>query len=184
MNAPSLPRCMSSLKILAAAALLATSFQAQAANITWSNNGTVWLTGTNWLGGVAPANNATTDTAVFNSVTFTNPTPGSISIAGIIVGDGATSTGNLSFTNGGETIGANGITVKGNGSSAIGQVQMNALTINGSQTWTNNGYVSANTTAGLKTGTITTTANSGNVTLTLAGNGTSGNSSLTTQIRA
>ncbi len=164
-----------SVKFLAALALLAVTIgSASAADSTWLNTGNVtWGNATNWSAGVP----SSTNNATFNATSFTNPTPGGITIGGIIVGDGATSTGALSFTSGGYTVGAFGIKVNGNGTSAIGQVQMNALSINASQTWTNNGYVTANTTAGLKTGTLATTANSGNVTLTLAGNGTSGTTS-------
>lgn len=81
---------MNSLKILAAVALVAATLgSANASNITWSNNGTTWATGTNWLGGVAPANSLTTDTALFNSTTFTQqPNTGTTSIAGITVGNG------------------------------------------------------------------------------------------------
>ena len=165
---------MNSLKILAAAVLLAASFQAWAADSTWLNTGNItWGNATNWSAGVPSA----TNNATFNAATFTNPTPGGITVGGIIVGDGATSTGALNFTSGGETIGANGITIKGNGTSGIGQVQMNNLFINGNQTWTNYGNSTGNGSAGLKTGTLATTANSGNVTLTLAGNGTSFTSS-------
>ena len=165
---------MSALKTLAALAIVAMSFQARAADSTWLNTGNVtWGNATNWSPTGVPG---ATNNATFNAASFTNPTPGAITIGGIIVGDWATTTGALTFTSGGETVGANGITVTGNGSSAIGQVNMNGININASQTWTNNGCVSANTSAGLRVTTLATTANSGNVTLTLAGNGTCGTS--------
>ena len=166
---------MSALKTLAALASVAMSFQARATNYTWISAGnTTWTNNSNWS--PTPATGPTiTDNATFNAVT--GNVTGTINVGGIIVGDGTTTTGALNFTIGGETVGANGIMVNGNGSSAIGQVQMNAININASQTWTNNGYVSANTTAGLKAAALAATANSGNVTLTLAGNGTSGTTS-------
>ena len=166
---------MSAIKALAALAFVAATFgSANANNITWSNNGTAWATPTNWLGGVAPAN---TDIAVFNSTTFTNPTP-SGSIAGIVVGNGSTTTGNLTFLSG-VTIGSSGITVTGNGTTGIGQVNMGANTMIGAnQTWTNNATNSTNGTAALKLATVASATGAGNVTLTIAGNGTSGSTPL------
>lgn len=40
-----------------------------AANITWNNAGADWSTGANWTGNLAPADNTTTDVAVFATVT-------------------------------------------------------------------------------------------------------------------
>jgi len=138
---------------------LAISLNAHAAPVTWNNAGTAWATGANWTGSVAPT---ATDTAVFNSLTFTNqPTAGAANIiAGITVGDGATAYGALTFGSGGPTIGSSGITVNGDVLTAVGQANVNNVTLSGSQTWTNNAYVLAGTSAGLKTGTVTTTGSS------------------------
>ncbi len=149
---------------------------ARANEITWGNTAATWSTATNWVGGVAPANSLTQDTALFNNTTFNfMPVTATTSIAGITVGNGTTTTGTLTFSNTALTLGASGITVNGNGANGVGQVNLNNNVILGAtQTWTNNAYVTANTTAGLKTGTLTTAANLGTVTLTLAGSGSSG----------
>ena len=161
------------LKALAAVAcvLAIAGFTADAAEITWANtSNATWGNSTNWVNGIAPANSLTQDTVLFSNASFTNPTPGTTSIAGITVGSGTGPTGNLTFTSGGLTVGASGITVN---KYVVGQVQMNSISIGANQTWTNNSSVSTNGTAGLKTNTVTATGG-GNVTLTLAGNGSSG----------
>ena len=76
---------------------------AQATTIDWNDAGTVWGIGTNWGDGTgsAPANDLTTDIARFNLATYTNqPTSAAAarSVAGIIIGDGVTSTGALTIT--------------------------------------------------------------------------------------
>lgn len=152
------------------------NFTARASEIIWGNTATTWSSNSSWVGGVAPANSLTQDTALFNNLKFNfTPSTATTSISGITVGDGNTTTGALSFNNAALTIGASGITVRGNGASGIGQFYLNNNVILGAtQTWTNNAYVTANNTAGLKAGTLTTAANLGSVTLTLAGSGNSG----------
>ena len=165
-------------KALAAFAFaLAISLNAHAAPITWNNSSTTWATGSSWTGNVAPT---AADIAVFNSTTTTNqPTASAAnSIAGITVGDGATAYSALTFGSGGPTIGASGIWVKGDGGlitpTAVGQANVSNVTLGGTQTWTNDAWVSASGSAGLKTGTVTAGTGLSAVTLTLAGGGTSG----------
>ncbi len=106
---------MSLRKKLALSALIATAFavprEVQAAAITWANLGTAWATGTNWVGGTAPANSLTTDTVVFDttgSYTF-QPNAGTTSIAGITIGANSATGLNISGT--ALSIGAAGVTM-------------------------------------------------------------------------
>ncbi|MCX6880055.1 MAG: autotransporter-associated beta strand repeat-containing protein, partial [Verrucomicrobia bacterium] len=172
------PAANSSLKpLVMVACIFATAgYTAKANEITWGNTAASWSTGSNWVGGKAPANSLTQDTALFNNTAFGfHPTTGTTHIAGITVGNGNTTTGTLTFSNTALTLGASGIIVNGNGANGVGQVNLTDNVILGAtQTWTNNAYVTANGTAGLKTGTLTTAANLGAVTLTLAGSGSSG----------
>lgn len=60
----------------ASLALLFTAGQTQAANVIWGGaSGASWTINSNWVGGTAPANNTTTDTA-----TFTTGTSGSVTV--------------------------------------------------------------------------------------------------------
>ena len=61
------------------------------ATITWNNAGTDFGTGTNWTGGVAPANNITGDVASFGTTTPTNQPKlnGVRSVKGILFASGA-----------------------------------------------------------------------------------------------
>src|SRR5438094_664367 len=68
--------------------------------ITWSGTAgtTAWTTGTNWFGNTAPANDVTTDIAVFNSTSYTSvPDSATVSIKGIVIGDGTTATAAFSL---------------------------------------------------------------------------------------
>ncbi len=83
----------------------------QAATIVWGNTGTAFSTGTNWVGGNAPADSITTDIGSFtNATVVANPQlTANRSIAGLIFAAG---TGTWTFTGTATdrlTIGASGI---------------------------------------------------------------------------
>lgn len=122
--------------------ILLSTAKVQAATICWTGGtSTAWATGSNWVGGVAPANDATTDIACFNQTSYTNlPTIGnaSRSIAGIVIGDGSTATATLTIASGGGTriltVGASGVDMKAN----AGAVTISApVTLGAAQTWQN-----------------------------------------------
>ena len=180
MNTPSFPlRNMLSKALVVFSIALAIVAGAQA-QVTWNatTTNTTWTVGSNWIGGSAPTS---VQTAVFNSGNFVQQINGSgASVGGIIVGDGNTTTGVLTLSSTGAiTIGSQGVTVTGNGSSTanpVGQVLISSstTTLNGTQSWSNNGYNSTNGTAGLKVQAVAAAASLGAITWTLGGNGTSG----------
>jgi autotransporter-associated beta strand protein len=166
---------------LAIAALLAVFIgntpTARAANITWSgSNSTTWTDGANWVGGTAPDNSLTTDTAVFDSATYTNQ-PNSTtgrSIAGITIGANSGAVTINTLTTGNRlAIGSGGITMEsGAGSLTVGVENTDGVLVNASQTWTND---SASALGWNSMGTGNTL---GEVTLTLTGTGSGGFSQL------
>jgi fibronectin-binding autotransporter adhesin len=88
---------------------------------------TVWATGSNWVGGNAPADSLTTDDARFNQTSYTSqPNYGTRSINRLIFGDGTVVTAPVTLSGtalslGGDiTVNANSGTVDINGSSQIG----------------------------------------------------------------
>lgn len=116
------------------AVLSGLGHSAQAATKTWNNTNTAWATPADWDGG-APANNIDDDIALFNSATFSKqPNYGTTSVNGIQVGDGATVTGNLTFSGSSLTLGSSGIDIAANaGNVTVG----NAVKIGANQTWSN-----------------------------------------------
>src|SRR6185369_4405946 len=96
---------------------------------------TAWATGSNWVGGAAPANDTTTDIARFNCTSYASlPNAGTRSVAGIIIGDGSTATSSSFAISGtGLTIGASGIDIKANTGTATLQ---SPVTLGSVQTWT------------------------------------------------
>lgn len=80
--------------MLAACRLLPTAGrQGRAGTIAWDGDtSTAWATGDNWIGGVAPTDDTTTDLAafVFGALPAHQPNAGTRSIAGIVIGDGVT----------------------------------------------------------------------------------------------
>ena len=151
--------------LFAAIAVLLLSQTAQAATpITWSGvSNTTWATGTNWVGNSAPANDLTSNTALFNG-TFTNqPNYGTTSVAGLIIGDGTTVTNAVTFTGTALSLGTSGIMVNAN----AGAVTLNnAVKLGGSQTWSN--FSASTFTVGA---TITNVANITPFTLAIDGSG-------------
>jgi autotransporter-associated beta strand protein len=174
------PKCnpiKNSHKILTlgiAVAALGGAQHGRAATITWDgSDSAVWTLGANWVGGIAPANDITTDIAHFNLSTYGgNPVfaprpPDAQQITGITIGssNGAmtipTSTGTNRLQ-----IGASGITIaNGAGAFGLGINNNTGVRLAASQTWTNNS-TSLATIASI--GATTTS------TLTFAGSGTGG----------
>ena len=62
-------------KLTVFATLALSIHYAHAVEIVWADSGgnTNWNTGSSWVGGTAPANNASTDTATFTSVANAQP---------------------------------------------------------------------------------------------------------------
>ena len=144
---------------------------AHAASRTWSGTAsTAWATGGasgNWSTAAAPVNDLTTDTANFNSATYTNlPNAGTTSITGITVGAANTS-GTLVISGTALSLGASGVTIA-SGSGAVG-ISATSTKIGASQSWANNS-------AGLFTvsGGITNVGNVAPFTLTINGSGAGG----------
>ncbi len=175
-NIPQLPKVA-----LAASALLAvlTSItpSARAGTITWDGDtSTDWATGANWVDGIAPANDLTTDIANFNLGTYGgNPVyaptaPGAQKINGITIGgsNGAMIlTTSTSFTSRLQ-IGDGGITVAaGAGALTLGTTTSQGVLLGANQTWSNNSSSLVS---------VTSLANNGvgTKTLTLSGTGTGG----------
>ena len=80
-----------------------------ATQLTWNGTTTTWGNGTNWIGGVAPTSDLTSNTTLFNSSTYTaQPNAGVTSIAGIEIGSGNTG-GTLVITEQALSIGSSGI---------------------------------------------------------------------------
>ncbi len=120
-----------------------------AATISWSPTAgnQNWAPSGNWVGGTTPANNITSDIALFNSATYAfDPlaTTTGRSIAGIIIGDGTTATKsgfNIGTGAGANrlVVGASGIVMNANaGASSIGQATNRGVLLGATQTWTNN----------------------------------------------
>lgn len=121
--------------VLLAAMLAGNS--AGASTIGWTGTtDTTWATGTNWTGGTAPANNLTTDIALFNLTLYPNqPNAGTTSVNGIQIGDGTTSTAALTIGGTALTLGSGGITMNANAGAATITAP---ITLGAAQTWTNN----------------------------------------------
>ena len=128
------------LATAAGSALLGFSrYTAQAATYDWSATATsvTWTTAGNWVQGTVPANDLLTDYARFNQTSYAfQPTAGTRSLLGLIVGDAASTvtTGPLTITTTNLSLGAGGITVNAN----AGGTRIGKITATTEQTWTNN----------------------------------------------
>lgn len=103
-----LPRRSGSL-VFAAVALVSLAGRGHAqAPITWANAGTAFATDANWIGGLAPQNDTTTNLASFGDISVQPSLASARSVAGLVFA--GSTTGTLS---GGSllTLGASGITV-------------------------------------------------------------------------
>jgi len=116
---------------------LLTSSHSHAAEFTWadSTGNTAFFGNASWVGGVAPANSTTTDTAVFTSVANAQPV---LSVQSRIAGiDFQMASGGLSLTGGNQLfqIGTTGINATGqtSGTNTITNARISLFT--GTQTW-------------------------------------------------
>lgn len=128
--------------LLTYASIFVASGAVEAATKDWappvvgSGGSTLWANGTNWLGGVAPINDLTTDIARFNQMVYNfQPNADTTSVAGIEIGDGSTATGALTLSGTNLSIGASGITKFANSGAATISAP---ITLGADQTWTNN----------------------------------------------
>ena len=83
----------------------------RAGPVTWTGStSTAWSSGGNWVGGVAPANDTTTDIAAFDfaSLPANQPNAGTRSVNGIVIGDGTTAVPAFTIAGATLTIGASG----------------------------------------------------------------------------
>ncbi len=115
---------------------------ADALTIDWTTpSNSTWATGTNWVGGVAPANDLTTDIARFKLSSYSspaaNPTAGTTSVNGIIIGDGLASTGTFTLGAAGSqlSIGNSGILMN---TLAAASTISAPTTLGANQSWINN----------------------------------------------
>src|SRR5690349_20216518 len=107
--------------------------------ITWANSGVTWSTGSNWVGGVAPANSTITDAAVFVNSPTVQPFLSGVRSVGSIDFQSAgwiISGSTLTFGSGGGTtvLGSQGLNSTTN---ATGNVTFNnGINLSASQIWT------------------------------------------------
>ena len=145
--------------LAALASLPATS---RGAIIVWADTGTVFSTGTNWVGSAAPANDSTTDIASFGTVATNQPALDSnYSLNGITFTAAGTVTLSGAFT---LTLGSGGIN---NTSASLTKTVSSNLALAAAQSFTNGTVVGAVLTI---SGNV---ANGGNL-LTLSGTDTAG----------
>lgn len=160
-------------RLILAGSILA-AIHAQAATIDWKDTSgdTVWATGSNWVGEVAPADDLATDIARFNQTSYAfQPNAGTTSIRGIEIGDGTTATAVLTLGGTALSIGAGGITVFANAGAATISAP---VTAGATQIWANNS-TSLLTLSGAITYTSGVTLNGGNIQLNnLTNTGTGG----------
>ena len=160
---PSLRFSAPSLISIALAFFACAGGIASATTIDWSSTAstTAWATAANWSGGPAPANDLTTDIARFNQTSYVSqPNAGTRSIAGIVIGDGTTTTAALTISGTALSIGGSGIIT--NTSAGTATISASSIALGTNQTWT----MASGTTL------IASTAISGNFSLTKAGTGT------------
>ena len=124
----------SASRTLASLALCLTLAQpALSATFTWDgSDSSDWSTGTNWVGDNPPANDLTSDIALFNSAAYTNqPVAAGVSINGISVGTNSTAA--LAISGTGLGLGSGGIVKTGSGAVTVST----PLTLGAAQAWTN-----------------------------------------------
>jgi fibronectin-binding autotransporter adhesin len=121
--------------ILLAAAISAPA-SAVSTPISWTGaTDTDWATGTNWTGGVAPADDLASNLAVFSLASYPNqPDALTRSIAGIVIGDGTTATAPVEIVGDALTIGASGIEMKANAGAGTLDTP---IFLGAAQTWRN-----------------------------------------------
>lgn len=145
---------------------------AHAATIDWSPaaaGGGAWVTNSNWVGGVGPGDSLTADIARFNQTSYANQPAlfATVSVNGLIYGDGVTVTAATSITVGDGAgnliIGSGGIVMNANAGNA--SINNGRVKLGASQTWTNN------STNVLTIGSAISNAGSTPVTLSIGGTG-------------
>jgi autotransporter-associated beta strand protein len=138
--------------------LLAQALSASAATVVWKDVGFDWATASNWVSGIAPINNITTDTVQFGTVSSFQPVINtSRSIKGV------TFTGSTATTLSGSgvlTLGTSGLV---NSSTTGSATVFNALALGAASTFNNSGTLAVG-------GNI----NQGSFLLTLTGTGLNG----------
>ena len=123
-----------SLIFAGSAAVTLASPSAHADTITWNSASatTSWADGSNWIGGVAPANSTSTDIALFNSSSYTSqPNAGTTSINGIRIGS---SSGALTLAGTSLTLGSGGIVMS---AGAAASTISSPIVLGAAQTWDN-----------------------------------------------
>ena len=160
--------CCRLVRLAACGVLALQGIRSSATNIVWADVGSVFVTNGNWVGGVAPANNTTSDIATFGTVSSFLPVlAGNYSLNGLAFT--STSVVNVSGV-GAFTLGNGGI----NNSSASGLKTVgNNLTLAAAQSFTNSGSltVSGNVTNGGNLLTLTGTGASGTLSGIFSGTG-------------
>lgn len=123
-------------RIVFVATSLGMSAASQATQIAWSGasgtDATAWADGANWAG-TAPANDLTTDKALFALANYTGkqPNAGTRSVTGIQIGTGA-ATGALTISGTALSLGASGIDMK---ALAAATTISAPVTLGAAQTW-------------------------------------------------
>lgn len=155
--AKSVSRTLASLALC-----LALAQPALSATFTWDgSDSSDWSTGTNWVGDNPPANDLTSDIALFNSAAYTNqPATAGESINGISVGGNSTAALEISGTWLG--LGSGGIVKTGAGAVTVST----PLALGAAQAWNND-----NATGLLAVGS---TVENGGFLLTIGGTGAGG----------
>ncbi|MBX3751365.1 MAG: autotransporter-associated beta strand repeat-containing protein, partial [Opitutaceae bacterium] len=144
------------------------STRVEAATIVWRNTGTTFSTGSNWVGGTAPANNTTSDIGSFQAGTVTaNPNlTASRSIAGLEFTSGSAG---WTFSGSGGirtlTIGGSGIVSDSSNTQTFNNSNL-AIALGAAATFTSNG------TGALYFGNGLSSFNNGGYLLTLSGTST------------
>jgi len=143
-----------------AVSAIALSSSASAAEFTWADSAgnTAFFGADSWVGGVAPANSTTTDTAVFTSVANAQPV---LSVQSRSAGvDFQMAAGGLALTGGNQLfqIGTTGINATGqtSGTNTFGNARI--LTSSGTNTWN---FFSSDDTASTSTFTFDSTVQLG-----------------------
>ncbi len=150
-------------------AAMATSSRLPAATIVWANVGTTFSTGSNWVGGTAPASSLTTDIGSFqaSTVSFNPNLTASRSIAGLEFTSGSAG---WTFSGSGGvrtlTIGGSGIVSNSSNVQTFNNANL-AIALGAAATFTSNG------TGGLTFGSTLSSFNNGGFLLTLSGTSTS-----------
>ena len=146
----------------------------QAATIDWKSDATTtaWATGSNWIGGVAPANDLTTDIASFNQTSYAFQ-PGATSnrqVAGLIFGNSTAAVTITTVNNQSRlSLGGSGVLMEEtSGTVTIGAASNQGVNLGANQTWTNN---SASLLTVDRVDNLTTTTP---YTLTIGGSGSGG----------